>query len=271
MLSIIARGKGGLTEVTGVVNEVKTRIKEGEKSKLLDKGVIQDLEDIVFKAPIPRPKKNVVCLGLNYADHVAEGFEMRKVKRDIPEHPVFFTKAPTAVVGPYSDIVYPSSSKMLDYEVELAIIVGKNGKNVPMEEVDNYIYGYSILNDVTARDLQRAHNQWFKGKSCDTFAPMGPYLVTADEIDEPMYLDIWLKVNNEIRQKSNTRNMIFDIKTIISVLSEDMTLESGDIIATGTPSGVGMAHRSGLLKVGDVVETGIEKLGSMRNRVTSRQ
>jgi 2-keto-4-pentenoate hydratase/2-oxohepta-3-ene-1,7-dioic acid hydratase in catechol pathway len=271
MTSIIEGGENGIMEIRRIVEDVEARVEEGGKSKLTEKGVILNLEDVVFNAPIPRPRKNVICLGLNYADHVAEGFEMRKVKRDIPEDPIFFTKSPTSVMGPYGEIVYPSSSRMLDYEVELAVIIGKNGKNIPREEAYDHVYGYSILNDVTARDLQRKHNQWFKGKSCDTFAPMGPYLVTADEIDDPMELDIWLKVNEETRQSSNTRNMIFDIETIISVLSEDMTVEVGDIIATGTPSGVGMAHESGLLEIGDVVETGIEKIGIMRNKVTSTQ
>ncbi len=220
-------------------------------------------------APIPRPRKNIVCLGLNYADHVAEGNKSRSLTRPLPEHPIFFTKPPTAANGPFDDIVYPKATERLDYEVELALIIGKEGKYIPEEAVYDHIVGYTVFNDVSARDLQRRHSQWFKGKSCDTFAPMGPYLVTHDEIGDPMNLGVRLDVNGETRQESNTSNMIFDIKKIVSNLSTGITLEAGDIIATGTPSGVGSSHPLGLLKVGDVVETWVEKIGSMRNQVVS--
>jgi 2-keto-4-pentenoate hydratase/2-oxohepta-3-ene-1,7-dioic acid hydratase in catechol pathway len=175
------------------------------------------------------------------------------------------------VTGPFDDIVYPRATEKLDYEVELAIVIGREGKYIPKAEVYDHVAGYTVFNDVTARDLQRLHAQWFKGKSLDTFAPMGPYLVTPDEVGDPQDLDIWLKVNGEVRQSSNTSNMIFDIKTLVSTLSEGMTLEVGDIIATGTPSGVGSSHPSGFLKVGDVVETGVEKIGVLKNRVVKEK
>jgi 2-keto-4-pentenoate hydratase/2-oxohepta-3-ene-1,7-dioic acid hydratase in catechol pathway len=173
------------------------------------------------------------------------------------------------VTGPFDDIVYPRVTEKLDYEVELAIVIGKEGKYIPEDEVYDHIAGYSVFNDVSARDLQMSHLQWFKGKSLDTFAPMGPYLVTPDEVADPQHLDICCKVHGETRQSSNTSKMIFDIKKIVSTLSAGMTLEVGDIIATGTPSGVGSAHPSGLLKVGDIVECTVEGLGSLVNRVIS--
>jgi len=233
------------------------------------KGVLTRVDEDRYLAPIPRPRKNIVCLGLNYADHVAEGSRDDEEPRPLPEHPIYFTKPPTAVTGPYSDIIYPKATERLDYEVELAIIIGKEGKYIDKKDVFDHIAGYSVFNDVSARDLQGRHHQWFKGKSCDTFAPMGPFLVTPDEVGDPMNLDIWLDVNGETRQRSNTSHLIFDISTLVSTLSTGITLEVGDIIATGTPSGVGAAHPLGLLKVGDIVETCVEKVGVMRNKVVA--
>jgi 2-keto-4-pentenoate hydratase/2-oxohepta-3-ene-1,7-dioic acid hydratase in catechol pathway len=231
--------------------------------------VLVRLNDVELMAPIPYPKKNVVCLGLNYADHVAEGSKTLDEAQPLPEHPIFFTKPPTAINGPYDDIVYPSVTERLDYEVELAVVIGRKGKYIAEKDAYDHIAGYSVFNDVSARDLQTRHGQWFKGKSMDTFAPMGPYLVTHDEVGDPMDLNLWLKVNGVVRQSSNTSNLIFDISRIVSTLSAGITLEVGDIIATGTPSGVGSAHKLGLLKMGDVVEAHIDKIGSMRNTVVS--
>jgi 2-keto-4-pentenoate hydratase/2-oxohepta-3-ene-1,7-dioic acid hydratase in catechol pathway len=159
----------------------------------------------------------------------------------------------------------------LDYEVELAFVIGKEGKYIPKDKALDHIAGYMVFQDISARTLQRQHNQWYRGKSQDTFAPMGPYLVTPDEVGDPQKLDLWCKVNGEMRQKANTSDMIFDIKTIISTLSDGITLEVGDVFATGTPSGVGASHPLGLLKVGDVIESGVEKLGIMRNEVVSEK
>jgi 2-keto-4-pentenoate hydratase/2-oxohepta-3-ene-1,7-dioic acid hydratase in catechol pathway len=231
--------------------------------------VLVGLNDVELMAPIPRPRKNVVCLGLNYADHVAEGSKTLHEAQHLPEHPIFFTKPPTAINGPFDDIVYPRATERLDYEVELAVVIGREGKNIAEEDAYDHIAGYSVFNDVSARDLQTRHGQWFKGKSLDTFAPMGPYLVTPDEVGDPMDLDLWLKVNGVIRQSSNTSSLIFDISRIVSTLSAGITLEVGDVIATGTPSGVGSAHKLGLLKVGDVVETHVDKIGTLRNTVVS--
>jgi len=268
MLSLLELGEDGLSEVRKAKKEAGRLLREGEG--LFQEDVLLRLSDVELDAPIPCPRKNIVCLGLNYADHVAEGSRARgEPPRPLPEHPVFFTKPPTAVAGPYDDIVYPRATERLDYEVELAFVVGKEGKYISERDVYDHIAGYTVFNDVSARDLQRRHRQWYKGKSCDTFAPMGPYLVTADEIGDPMDLDVWLKVNGETRQSSNTGNMIFSIRKILSVFSEGITMEVGDIVATGTPSGVGSSHPSGLLKVGDVVEAWIEGIGSIRNKVVA--
>lgn len=261
MLSLLELGEEGLREARKALDGAKRLLEEGDD--LYQGGVLRKLTDLELAAPIPRPRKNIVCLGLNYADHAAEA------RRETPEHPVFFTKPPTTVVGPHDDIIYPRATEMLDYEVELAFVVGKRGKYISKGDAYDHIAGYTVFNDVSARDLQRRHLQWFKGKSCDTFAPMGPWLVTEDEVGDPMDLDMWLKVNGETRQSSNTGNMIFDVNEILSGLSEGITMEVGDIVATGTPSGVGTAHPSGLLKVGDAVEAWIERIGSIKNRVVA--
>lgn len=269
MLSFLETGARGLKQAQKSLKDAGRLVDEDEVATLKKRGILYRMDDVELKAPIPRPRKNIVCLGLNYAEHIAEGSRVRQQERPLPEYPIYFTKPPTAVTGPYDDIIYPRATGRLDYEAELAFVIGKGGKNIPEEEAYNYIAGYTVFNDVSARDLQSRHGQWYKGKSCDTFAPMGPSLVTQDEVGDPMDLDLWLKVNGETRQSSNTSNMIFNIQKIVASLSEGMTLEVGDIIATGTPSGVGYAHPSGLLKVGDVIEIWIEGIGTIRNRVVA--
>jgi 2-keto-4-pentenoate hydratase/2-oxohepta-3-ene-1,7-dioic acid hydratase in catechol pathway len=182
---------------------------------------------------------------------------------------VFFTKPTTAITGPYDPVLYHKATTRLDYEVELAFVIGKEGKDIPKEKALDHIAGYIVFQDISARALQSQHLQWYRGKSQDTFAPMGPYLVTPDEVGDPGNLRIWCKVNGAMRQDANTKDLIFDIPTIISTLSDGITLEVGDIFATGTPSGVGAAHELGLLKVGDVIESGVEKIGVIRNKVIS--
>jgi 2-keto-4-pentenoate hydratase/2-oxohepta-3-ene-1,7-dioic acid hydratase in catechol pathway len=262
MLSLLDLEEG-LREAERAVEEAKRLLVEGEARELFERGMLHKAEEVELDAPIPRPRKNIVCLGLNYLDHVEEGGAKP------PEVPVFFTKAPTSVIGPNDDIIYPRATGMLDYEVELSLVLGKRGKYISRGEAYDYVAGYMVFNDVTARDLQRRHRQWFKGKSCDTFSPMGPCIVTPEEVGDPMNLNMWLKVNGEVRQSSNTGRMIFDIPEIISVLSDGMTLEPGDIIATGTPSGVGMTDPNKLLRPGDIVEAGIEGIGTLRNRVVA--
>ena len=264
MISFLGLGEEGLNEARTAIEWATERIGMGQ-----DVPGLVSLDEVDIEAPIPRPRKGIVCLGLNYADHVAEGSKTLDEEQHLPEHPIFFTKAPTTINGPYGDIVYPRVTEKLDYEVELAVVIGKEGKYIAEENVYDHIVGYSVFNDVSARDLQTSHGQWFKGKSIDTFAPMGPYLVTKDEVSDPMNLDLSLSVNGLMRQNSNTSHLIFDIPRIVSTLSAGITLEVGDIIATGTPSGVGSAHELGLLKIGDLVEARIKGIGSLKNRVVS--
>jgi 2-keto-4-pentenoate hydratase/2-oxohepta-3-ene-1,7-dioic acid hydratase in catechol pathway len=199
-------------------------------------------------------------LGRNYVAHA------RERGAEPPGHPVFFTKPATAVIGPEAEIRADGLTEQLDFEVELALVIGTEGKNIPPEHAFDHIFGYTILNDVTARDLQKTHQQWFKGKSLDTFCPLGPAIVTAEAFPKPQAVDISIRVNGEVRQASNTRKMIFDIPTIVSVLSRGMTLSPGDIIATGTPEGVGAADGR-FLKAGDLLEAEVEGVGVLRNRV----
>jgi len=258
MLGLLDMGAKGMAES-------KKAIKAAEGSKY-----ITPLKKVKLMAPIPRPRKNIVCLGLNYAEHVKEGGSTGG-GATLPEVPIFFTKPPTAVTGPYDNIVYPKVTEKLDYEAELAFVIGKKGKNIPEDKVYDYIAGYMAFDDVSARDLQSKHQQWYRGKSIDTFAPMGPWLVTKDEIKDPQNLELFCKVNGVERQHTSTSDMIFNIKKIVATLSAGITLEVGDIFATGTPSGVGMAHPLGLLKPGDVVEVGVEKIGSVKNKVVAEK
>lgn len=236
-----------------------------------DIGAAHALSEVQLAAPIPRPRKNVMCLAVNYREHAQETAHVRGTSGQAPEIPVFFTKAPTAINSPYGEIVIDSAvSSEIDWEVELAVILGKSGKNIREEDALSYVFGYSVLNDITARDLQAKHKQFFKGKSLDGSCPMGPWIVTADEIPDPHNLALSLRVNGETKQNSRTGLMIFSINKAISVLSQGMTLEAGDIIATGTPSGVGFSRTPPeFLKPGDVVEAEVENIGVIRNRVVS--
>jgi 2-keto-4-pentenoate hydratase/2-oxohepta-3-ene-1,7-dioic acid hydratase in catechol pathway len=222
-------------------------------------------------APIPRPAKNVFCVGRNYVEHIAEGARAQRIALDLPEFPVFFSKPPTTVIGPGDAIpVQPQVSTKIDYEVELAVVIGRRGSNIKASEALDHVFGYTIVNDVTARDLQRRHGgQFLKGKGLDGSCPMGPAIVTRDEIADPGQLAIRLWVNDELRQDGNTRDMIFPIAELIASLSEGLTLEPGDLLATGTPSGVGYAmSEPQFLKDGDVVRCEIEGIGRLENPVT---
>jgi 2-keto-4-pentenoate hydratase/2-oxohepta-3-ene-1,7-dioic acid hydratase in catechol pathway len=232
-------------------------------------GAVHTLSAVQLASPIPRPAKNVICLGLNYSEHAQETAAARGRSASAPEYPVFFTKAPTTMNGPYGEIVIdPAVSTEIDWEVELGVIIGKGGKNIREENALGHVFGYTVINDVTARDLQRQHKQYFKGKSLDGFCPMGPWIVTADEIADAQNLRLVLRVNGVVKQDSNTSRMIFSVSQIISILSAGMTLEPGDIIATGTPSGVGFVRvPPEFLKPGDVVEAEVEGIGVIRNTV----
>jgi 2-keto-4-pentenoate hydratase/2-oxohepta-3-ene-1,7-dioic acid hydratase in catechol pathway len=218
---------------------------------------------------MPFSGRHVFCVGLNYAEHVKESSEARGKTAKTPSVPVFFTKAPHAVNGPYAGIpLDPAVSAELDWEVELGVVLGRRGKNIPAEKAMDHVFGYTVVNDVSARDLQARHIQFFKGKSLDGTCPMGPCIVTADEVPEPHNLALRCRVNGVIKQDGNTRDMIFRIPALIESLSRGMTLDPGDVISTGTPSGVGMGRNPPeYLKPGDVVECEIEGIGSIRNRV----
>ncbi len=227
------------------------------------------LNKALLKAPIPRPRKNIFCVGWNYVDHFQEGGNMLKDDRELPQYPVFFSKTPTSVNGPYDVIPFDATiSTQLDWEVELGVIIGTHGKNIAEADAMQHIFGYTVINDVTWRDIQRRHGgQWMKGKSLDGTCPMGPCIVTADEID-PTNLDIECRVSGVIKQKSNTKHLYFKIPRLIHDLSEGMTLEAGDIISTGTPEGVGFARTPPeWMKPGDLLETEIKGIGVMRNPV----
>ena len=212
--------------------------------------------------PVARPSK-IVCIGLNYADHA------RETKAKIPEEPIIFFKATTALCGPDDDLVLPRGSLKTDWEVELAVVIGRRARYVAREEAAAHVAGYALHNDYSERqDQLERGGQWSKGKSQDTFAPLGPFLATPDEVGDVNELSMWLTVNGEMRQKSSTRQMIFDVPTLVSYLSRFMTLLPGDVISTGTPAGVGLGFAPPVfLKAGDVVELGIEGLGRQRQRV----
>jgi 2-keto-4-pentenoate hydratase/2-oxohepta-3-ene-1,7-dioic acid hydratase in catechol pathway len=220
------------------------------------------LENVRVLAPIASPPK-IICLGFNYKEHAEEG------ETQLPEEPVIFMKPHTTIIGPRENIVKPSLVKQLDYEVELAIVIGKKAKNVSVSDAKSHIFGYTILNDVSARDFQFKDGQWTRGKSFDTFAPTGPWITTVSQLQDPSNLRIKTWVNNELRQNSTTRNMAFNVYEIVHHLSRVMTLEPCDIIATGTPSGVGFAAKPEpkFLKHGDVVRMEIEGIGILENTV----
>lgn len=259
MLELIQAGSAGRAAASAALAHAGAALQRDPQAAERE-GLARPRARARLLAPIPRPAKNIFCLGRNYAEHAAERGSAA------PTIPVYFTKPATTVIGPDADIVYHRCTKELDYEVELAAVIGTAGRNIPQEGALGHVFGYTIMNDVTARDLQKAHMQWFKGKSLDTFGPLGPAVVTADEVPDPQRLQVTLRVNGQVRQSAGTDTMIFDVATCIAVLSEGLTLEAGDIIATGTPAGVGAAT-NGLLRVGDLVEAEVTGLGVLRNRV----
>ncbi len=214
--------------------------------------------------PICRPSK-IICIGLNYRDHADES------GAEVPREPVIFMKATSSLTGPNDPVVIPKNAEKLDWEVELAVIMGKTATYITKEQALSFVAGYALHNDYSERSFQLERGgQWVKGKSADTFAPLGPFLATRDEVPDAGHLAMWLKVNNEFRQNSNTARMIFDVPTVVSYLSEFMTLLPGDVISTGTPAGVGLGMRPPqYLKPGDIVDLGIEGLGESQQKVVS--
>ena len=244
-------------------------------SRLLQKGLdgwpieaVLPLTNVRLLAPIPIPRKNIFGIGLNYVEHVAESSRSLDTSKDLPKQPVVFSKPPTTVIGPGDAIQHDAAiTQQLDWEVELAVIIGLATRRVSVERALDHVFGYSVMIDISARDCRRA-GQWIVSKGQDTYAPFGPCIVTADEIVEPQRLDLWLKVNGVEKQRSNTRHMLFKIPDLIADLSSVMTLEPGDIIATGTPDGVGAGRTpQEWLWPGDIVEAGVEGIGSLRHPV----
>lgn len=279
-----SRRRVGVLDADGALRDVTDRLPDGAGVAELIEGwasfapalsaVLPDSptvphDRITLCAPIPEPRRNLFCVGKNYAEHAREfndsGFDT-SASEGRPTRPVIFTKATTAVTGPYSPVdLHQSITSQVDYEVELVAIIGRGGRGIPKAEAYRHVWGYTVINDVTARDLQRDHRQWFLGKSLDTHCPMGPYAVSADElvVDE---LEVACRVNGEPRQKASVRDLIFDIPTLIETLSAGITLQPGDLIATGTPAGVGIGFDPPkFLAHGDVVEVSVSGIGSLRN------
>jgi 2-keto-4-pentenoate hydratase/2-oxohepta-3-ene-1,7-dioic acid hydratase in catechol pathway len=235
--------------------------KSAARVETLPRGTVLPLSDLVLGPPVPRPGK-LICVGLNYRDHAAES------NMAVPTSPVTFSKYVTSVVGPGTPVRLPAVSSQVDYEAELAVVIGRRTKHVSVEAAWDHVLGYMNLNDVSARDLQFADGQWQRGKSCDTFAPMGPAIVTRDAVPDPHKLRIQLRLNGTTLQDSSTEQLIFGIDQVVSFLSQTVTLEPGDVIATGTPPGVGFARKPPIfLKPGDVVEVEVEGLGVLSNPV----
>jgi 2-keto-4-pentenoate hydratase/2-oxohepta-3-ene-1,7-dioic acid hydratase in catechol pathway len=236
-----------------------------EQKKLVGTGALVKPNQAKILAPIPNPKKNVVMLGINYREHVDEGARARELEIKYPEWPVFFTKPATSVIGNLGKVVNHKVTTKLDWEVELAVVIGKKGRDIPKEKAYDYVFGYTVCLDMTARELQRQHGQWFKGKSLDSFCPMGPWIVHKSALPDPQQVRLICRVNGEVMQDGNTRDMIFDIPTTIESLSAGLTLEPGDMISTGTPSGVGFARVPPVfLKPGDKVEGEVEGIGILQ-------
>jgi 2,4-didehydro-3-deoxy-L-rhamnonate hydrolase len=265
-----------VADVSSVASDMNILIKGGQQAlddarRASESGAKSPLSQVQLLAPIPRPLKNVFCLGLNYREHVAEGARAGvRSSADAPEYPVWFSKPATAVCGPYDDIpIEPRISTAYDWEVELAVVISKPARHVSKDKAYDYVHSYTVFNDFSVRDLQRRHGgQWFKGKAWEKGSPMGPWLVTPDELGNPEKLQVTCRVNGATKQDSNTEMMIFDIPTQIADITEVLTLEAGDVISTGTPSGVGFARTPPeFLKKGDVMETEIQNIGVLRNRI----
>lgn len=256
----------GLEEVNRIAEILKTSSESAIAAASLP------LNEIKLLAPITKPRKNIIGIGLNYTEHVAESARTLDTSKDLPQQPVIFSKPPTAVIGTDEAILHNTKlTQQLDWEVELAVIISKKGKYIAKENAMDYVFGYTVINDISARDCRRA-GQWIVSKGQDTFAPMGPVLVTKDEIEDPHNLNLSLTVNGVEKQNSNTKYMLFRIPDLIEDLSTVFTLEAGDIIATGTPAGVGAGRNpQEWMWDGDVVEATVEGIGTLANTIKKIQ
>ena len=266
--------KPGMIDAVGTLRDLSAHVADITGATLGDDGIakLRALDPATLPAVEGNPRMGAcvgdigkfMCIGLNYADHAAE------TGADIPEHPILFMKANSAITGPNDDVVMPRGSATTDWEVELGVVIGKAAKYVSEEEALDYVAGYCLCNDVSERHFQTSlTGQWTKGKSCDTFGPTGPWLVTRDDVEDPQNLDMWLDVNGKRMQTGNTKTMIFTVAQVISHLSQLFTLHPGDVISTGTPPGVGMGMKPEpvYLKDGDVMELSIQGLGIQRQNV----
>lgn len=259
MLELIDMGFEVIAEITDLVNETRTQDFEA---------ISFELNSVTILAPIEKPRKNIIGIGLNYTEHVAESARTLDTSNDLPQQPVIFSKPPTTVTATNTEILLNRKlTNQLDWEVELAVVMAKKGKYVSKADAMDYVFGYTVINDISARDCRRS-GQWIVSKGQDTFAPMGPILITKDEIENPHNLNLSLKVNGVEKQNSNTQFMLFNINDLVEDLSTVFTLEAGDIIATGTPAGVGAGRNpQEWLKDGDVVECYVENIGTIVNTI----
>ena len=265
--------KPGILDNSGKIRDVSSLVNDWSGNTINDQALnrlknnnfnnLPAVNENVSLAPCLVGVGKFICVGLNYIDHVVE------TGMEAPKEPIIFMKATSAICGPNDDIIIPKNSKKSDWEVELGVIIGKEAKYINENESQNYIAGYCIVNDLSEREFQIEHSgQWVKGKSCDTFGPIGPYLVTKDEISDPQNLEIWLEINGKKMQESSTSKMIFSVKHLVSYISQFMSLQPGDIISTGTPSGVGMGRKPPVyLKPGDRVRLGVEGLGEQNQKI----
>ena len=271
---------GRVVDLSGRFETVLALVEEGEPAleearSLAEKAdPVAGVAEVQLLAPIPHPRRNVFCMGWNYLTHFEEGRGRRGSQgEELPEYPAFFDKPTTTVIGPYDGIPFdPNFSEKMDYEAEVAVVIGRAGRSIPAAEAMDYVFGYTIANDVTARDVQRRHGgQWLKGKGMDGSCPLGPWILTADEVADPQNLQVQCHVNGVEKQNSNTRFMIFPIARLIEELSLAMTLLPGDILLTGTPEGVGYARTPPeYLRPGDVVTVAVPDIGEITNRVVER-
>lgn len=261
MLALIDAGRPGLASLNACLDGA-----EGDYAA----GVATDLANVTLLAPIPRPRKNIFGIGLNYLEHVAESAAALDTNKDLPKQPVIFSKPPTTVIGPNDAIEHNAKiTQQLDWEVELAVIIGTRARRVSSADALKHVFGYSVMIDISARDNRRA-GQWIFSKGQDTYAPFGPCIVTADDIPDPQNLDLWLTVNGVEKQRSNTANMLFKVNELIADISTGITLEPGDIIASGTPEGVGAGRMpQEWLWPGDVVVAAVEGIGTIRHPVVN--
>ncbi|WP_048646825.1 fumarylacetoacetate hydrolase family protein [Nitratireductor soli] len=264
---------GAPQDMLGVIDAGAALLDQADEALRQGRGQSYALSDVRLLAPIPLPRRNVLCVGKNYHEHAAEfansGYDSSSGGQDIPDVPIVFSKFPETVIGPNANIEGGlDRDGTLDYEGELAVVIGRAGREIASEAALAHVFGYTIVNDVTARAAQKRHKQWFLGKSCDTFCPMGPSIITAAAVPDVTKLRLRTWVNNELRQDASVRDLIFDIPTIIATISRSISLKPGDIIATGTPAGVGIGFDPPrYLAAGDKVTIEIPEIGTLTNRV----